>query len=218
MSLNEMLQKQLVKRLLLPLLVASMALSAAAQPATSSSPFAVGTGSCGSGKQMIHYYKYNPNSNSLSSDLLLNCTPQLRIGGTPGGGSNVFQSSNASVAFNPRDQKLYYMLISSSAGVSKTYVWSWPAGSCVGTTGNRLDTMVTFNAFILGIVFDADGNGWLLEFSTGGAPYTPYIRSIDFATGVIGGRDVLAVTGGAQIYASGSGDITISPSGRCSLL
>jgi len=210
MSLNELLRKQLVRWQLLLILVAGIAADAYAQPATVSRPFAVGTGSCGSGTQMIHYYNYNPNSNNLTSDLTLNCTPQLRIGGTPGGGSNRFQSSSASVAFNPKDQKLYYLL----TGSPKSYVWSWAVGSCAGTTSNRLDTMVSFNAYILGVVFDADGNGWLLEFSTAGAPYTTYIRSIDFATGVIGGRDVLQMTGGAKIYASGNGDITISPSGQ----
>src|SRR5690349_20567092 len=106
MSLNELLRKQLVRWQLLLILVAGIAADAYAQPATVSRPFAVGTGSCGSGTQMIHYYNYNPNSNNLTSDLTLNCTPQLRIGGTPGGGSNRFQSSSASVAFNPKDQKL----------------------------------------------------------------------------------------------------------------
>ncbi len=63
--------------------------------------------------------------------------------------------------------------------------------------------MRSFPSFILGVVFDADGKGYLLEFSTGSAPYTPYIRSINFATGALGGRDNLALTGGAKIWKSG---------------
>ncbi len=66
-----------------------------------SRPFAVGTGNCGAGTQMIHFYNYNPNSNNLTSDVTLNCIPQLKVGNL--GTGNWFSSSNASVSFNPAD-------------------------------------------------------------------------------------------------------------------
>lgn len=210
--MKEPLRKQLFKWLLVPLLVSGFTLEAMAQ-ATQSRPFAVGTGSCGGGTQMIHFYYYNPNTNGLNSDITMNCTPQLKAGNISG--SNMFTPNGSSVAFNPADQKLYYLLNSSLNGQPRTYIWSWPvAGSCPTSQSPRLDTMVSFQMFILGVVFDADGKGWMLEFSTASAPYQAYIRSVDFTTGVVGGRDNLVLTGGAKIWKSGSGDITISPSGQ----
>jgi hypothetical protein len=210
--MKDFLRKQMMIWLLVPILVAGFTIDAMAQ-ATVSRPFAVGTGNCGAGTQMVHFYNYNPNSNNLTSDVTLNCIPQLKVGNL--GTGNWFSSSNASVSFNPADQKIYYMLISSYLGQPRTYVWSWPVnGPCPSNSGNRLDTMRSFPSFILGVVFDADGKGYLLEFSTGSAPYTPYIRSINFATGAVGARDNLVLTGGAKIWKSGSGDITISPSGQ----
>jgi len=40
------------------------------------------------------------------------------------------------------------------------------------------------------------------------------LRSIDFVTGVLGATDTSALTGGAQIYQQGSGDVAMSPSGQ----
>lgn len=211
MCMKEPLRKQLFRWLLVPILMAGFTHEAMSQ-ATVSRPFAVGTGSCGAGTQMIHFYYYNPNSNSLSSDITMNCTPQLKAGNVSS--NNMFTSGNSSVAYNPADQKLYYLLISSYLGQPRTYVWSWPLGTCPTSQNPRLDTMTSFPMYVLGVVFDADGKGWMLEFSTGSAPYQAYIRTVDFATGAIGGRDNLILTGGAKIWKSGSGDITISPSGQ----
>ncbi|RZS71219.1 T9SS type A sorting domain-containing protein [Pseudobacter ginsenosidimutans] len=209
--MNDFLRKQMMMWMLAMILVAGFTLDAMSQ-ATVSRPFAVGTGNCGTGTQMIHFYHYNPSSNQLTSDVTLKCTPQLKAGNISG--NNMFSSYNSGVSFNPADQKIYYLLTSTYQGQPRTYVWSWPLGTCPANGSSRLDTMIAFKSYILAMVFDTDGKGYLLEFSTGSAPYQTYIRSIDFTTGVVGGRDNLVLTGGAKIWDSGSGDITISPGGQ----
>ncbi len=197
-----------------------------AQPATVSYPFAVGrTSTCGSsGSADIHYYTYDGITNTIanaSGGLVNACVPQLRIGGTPGS-TQRFTSSLASVSFNPKDHKIYYLWTALSGtlapGGPRTYAWSWPVGTCPGTSSNKLDTIRSFKADILGVAFDNNGKGYMLEFTnalpTSPPTYKPLLRSIDFATGAMGGVDTLQMTGGAKIYATGSGDVAMSPSGQ----
>ncbi|HEX2533574.1 MAG TPA: hypothetical protein VHK69_07555, partial [Chitinophagaceae bacterium] len=177
--------------------------------ATVTMPFSVGRQSCGSGTHRIHFYNYNATTNVLTNSATpAPCTPQLRIGAT----SFTFTSGLASVSFNPRDQNIYYFYTSYSPSL-RTYVWKYPVGTCPTSTTPRLDTLRSFNYDILGVAFDKDGNGYMLDF-TGTAPFTPIMRSIDFATGVIGPAKTMTLTGGAKIYAGATGDVAISPSGQ----
>jgi hypothetical protein len=193
---------------------------ALAQSATKSYPFAVGRVSCSSGTQQIHYYNYNGVTNTIQNahtgvagNLANNCVPQLRTGGAANG-TQRFTSSLASVSFNPKDHKIYYFWTKYSPTV--TYAWSWPVGTCPGTAANKLDTIRSFAADILGVAFDNNGNGYLLDFTTepNGVPHKGMIRSINFTTGVLGAADTLNLTGGAVIYQTGSGDVAMTPSGQ----
>lgn len=214
--------KNYIKALISVLLFGSY--YANAQPATVSYPFAVGRTACGSGTAQIHFYTYNGGTNTITSVTgttgpVGRYTPQLRIGTSGGsGGIQRFTSSLASVSFNPKDHNIYYLwtALSSFTGsgtVPRTYAWRWPAGSYPTGTTPRLDTVRSFPFDILGVAFDDNGNGYMLEFPAA-PPYVPILRSIDFATGVIGGQDTLQLTGGVTIGATGSGDVAMSPSGQ----
>ena len=195
-----------------------------AQPATVSYPFAVGRTSCTSGTAQIHFYTYNGTTNTISSITTTGAgpvnryTPQLRVGNY-GSGSQRFTYSLASVSFDPKDKYIYYLWTAyppsalAYGGVPRTFVWRWLAGTQPLSTSPRLDTLCSFAFDILGVAFDASGNGYMLEFPAT-APFTPMLRSINFSTGVIGGQDTLDLTGGAVIYGSGSGDVAMSPSGQ----
>ncbi|RZA01033.1 MAG: T9SS type A sorting domain-containing protein [Sphingobacteriaceae bacterium] len=191
-----------------------------AQPATVSYPFAVGrTGTCGSsGSADIHFYTYNGGSNTIANATggqVNACVPQLRIG-LPVNGTQRFTSSLASVSFNPRDHNIYYLWTTGSGASLRTHAWRWPVGTCPGTAANKLDTIRSFRADILGVAFDQNGNGYILEFTNepNGVPHKAMIRSINFSTGVMGGADTMNLTGGARIYETGSGDVAMSPSGQ----
>ncbi|HYK55897.1 MAG TPA: hypothetical protein VEV15_05420, partial [Flavisolibacter sp.] len=202
-------------------------LTAIAQPATVSYPFAIGQNSnCGSGTQQeLHYYTYNGNTNTIanaSGGLVGPCVPQLRIGGAANS-TQRFTSNYASVSYNPSDKNIYYFWTATSGtlapgGKPRTYAWRWPIGTCPGTTANKLDTIRSFPADILGVAFDNSGNGYIIEFTnalpTTPPTYKPLLRSINFSTGALGAVDTLALTGGAKIYQQGSGDVAISPSGQ----
>lgn len=211
-----------------------------AQPATVSYPFAVGrNNNCGSsGTHELHYYTYNGSTNTIanaSGGLVNSGVPQLRIGASngPANGTNTngainsasqrFTSSYSSVSYNPQDHNIYFFWTATAGtlapgGIPRTYAWRWPVGTTPTSTTPRLDTIRSFPADILGVAFDNNGNGFIIEF-TGALPtvpptYKPLLRSINFATGVLGAADTLALTGGAKIYQQGSGDVAMSPSGQ----
>lgn len=190
-----------------------------AQPATKSYPFSVGRVGCGSGTQQIHFYNYDAATNTIQNatgGLVNPCIPQFRIGTSGGGGgSQRFTSNISSVSFNPRDKNIYYLYTNLTAPI-RTYAWRYPVGTCPTATTPRLDTIRSFAADILGVAFDNNGNGYILEFTgePNGVPHKIMIRSIDFATGVMGGADTMNITGGATIWETGSGDVAISPSGQ----
>lgn len=193
-------------RLLTVLLILSGSAQYLSAQATYSVPFSVGRNSCTGSGHEIHYYHYTGNNTTLA-DIAGDCTPQIRIGGT----NRSFTSSLASVSYNPKNQYIYYIWTTFTGGV-KSYVWGWPVGTCPTSTSPRLDTIAMFNFDILGVTFDKEGNGYMLEF-TESAPYYAFLRSIDFTTKTIGPRDTLDLTDGA-ITATGSGDIAMSPSGQ----
>ena len=200
-----------------------------AQTATKSYPFAVGrTSSCGSsGTQELHFYDYNSTTNVIStitsntaSNPVGRYTPQLRIGTSNSSGQR-FTSNYASVSYNPKDHNIYYLwtaltAFTGSGTVPRTYVWRWPAGSKPTGTSPRLDTLCSFPADLLGVAFDNDGNGYVIEFAPNadGVTQNAMLRSIDFTTRQMGNPDNLSLTGGAKIYTQGSGDMAMSPSGQ----
>jgi len=186
--------------------------------ATVSIPFAVGTQSCIGTTASVNYYTYNETTNALANaSNPAVCTPWLRIG-TSGNTStaNSFKSGGASISYNPQDKNIYYFWTTYSPSV-QTYVWRWPVGTCAGSNTSysaRLAPLRSFAYDILGVAFDKSGNGYILEFGTT-IPNTAYMRSIDFATGVIGVQKQLSFTGGAVIYQDNvTGDVAISPSGQ----
>ncbi len=204
------MNKTLQFKLTVLLLLLSITSNILSQTATVSVPFAVGRTSCGSGTHQIHYYNYNQVTNALSSAAIpASCQPLLKTGTT----NFTFTSNLASVSYNPADTNLYYLYTRLTAPI-KTFAWKWPVGTCPTSSAARLDTIRSFNADILGVAFDANGNGYLIEFDAVGPPYKMYLRSINFTTGAIGQMDTLDFTNNKKIYQSGSGDVAISPNGQ----
>jgi len=197
--------------------------------ATKSYPFAIGTtNNCGGGgTQEVHFYDYNGTSNILTnitsttgSNPVARFTPQLRIGTSSSSGQR-YTPVYASISFNPKDHNVYYFWTSLSsingATTPRTYVWRWPVGTKPTSTSPRLDTLCSFQADLLGVVFDNNGNAYTLDFDYSVPPNTPqtvFIRSVDFINRSLGGKDYLSFTGGAIVYQYGSGDIALTPSGQ----
>ena len=222
-----------------------------AQPATYALPFSIGRNNCGSTTSSIIRYSFpgvtarsydstyffgyvSPN---LSRSTIINAyVPRLRIGsGTYTSSSpsmtarDRFAISAASVSFNPRDGKLYYLWTDYNAAISptlKTYVWRWNPDTTFSTISynnpaavNLLDTLTSFVFDIGGITFDNTGNAWQLEFSNPPAPYITRMRRLNFVTNVIDPipdtLDLIPTVGiGSTIYNVGSGDITLMPNGQ----
>lgn len=224
-----------------------------AQPATYAIPFSIGRNNCGSssgatrlytfpsGERIYNYdstYFFNYVSPNLSRNTLLNAYfPRLRVGNSTYASSSPsmtakdrFTTSAASVSFNPRDGKLYYLWTDYSANVSptlKTYVWRWNPDTTFSTAsfnnpaaGILLDTVASFVFDIGGITFDNSGNAWQLEFSNPPAPYKSRMRKINFVTKVIDPipdtLDLIPGAGGLgdTIFNVASGDITLLPNGQ----
>ena len=182
--------------------------NAQGQSATSSVPFSVGRNTCTGSTAEIHYYNYNAGTNTLA-DIAGDCRPLLRRGSS----NFTFTSNLASVSYNPKDQNLYYLYTQLGSNL-RTWIWRWPVGTCPTSSSPRLDTIRSFAYDILGVTFDKDGTGYMIEFSTGSAPYTAFLRTIDFVTGTYGQADTLELTGGVTLTETGTGDLAISPSGQ----
>lgn len=226
-----------------------------AQPATFALPFSIGRNNCGStsgavtryrfpvgGERILNYdsvYFFNYLSPALSRSTALNAYfPRLRVGNSTYTSTapstftarDRFTTSAASVSFNPRDGKLYYLWTDYNANVSatlKTYVWRWNpdttfsnASHSSPAVGILLDTVASFVFDIGGITFDNSGNAYQLEFSNPPAPYKSRIRKIDFVTKTIDPipdtLDLVAGAGGIgdTIFNVASGDITLLPNGQ----
>ena len=225
-----------------------------AQPATFAFPFSIGRNNCGStsgavtryrfpsgGERVYNYdslYFFNYVSPALSRSTSLNAYfPRLRVGNSTYTSTapstftarDRFTTSAASVSFNPKDGKLYYLWTDYNANVSatlKTYVWRWNPDTTFSTAshssppvGILLDTVASFVFDIGGITFDNSGNAWQLEFSSS-SPFKSRMRKIDFVTKVIDPipdtLDLIAGAGGIgdTIYNVASGDITLLPNGQ----
>ncbi len=178
-----------------------------AQRASVSIPLGVSSNSCGGGSASLSYFNYNEITNTLSDAVAPTaCVPLLRIGG-----SNFnYTADIASVSYNPKDTNVYYLWTNLSSSPIRTYVWKWPVGRCPTSTTPRLDTLRSFPYDILGVTFTNNGTGYLLEFGPT-APYTVFMRTIDFTTGALSTADTVKLSNGKKLYQSGSGDIAVSP-------
>lgn len=193
---------------------------AKAQPATYSLPISIGRNNCGGGGGTDSVYFFNYVSPNLSRATYPNgYKPQLKIG--PASTTNRFTISVSSVAYNPKDQKIYYLWTNYSASPVRTYVWRWKPDTTFasgGGTANYLDTLHSFPYDIGGVAFDNNGTGWTLEFPA--APCSrAFLRPIDFAAGIYNAADTLDFTTGPggigdTLWNPGNGDITMMPSGQ----
>src|SRR5687767_8121841 len=173
-----------------------------AQPATVSNPLGVSRSTCASGSYGIQSFNYNGTTNQLTNNGLM-CTPSL---GAPG-----FSGSLAGDAFNPKDQMVYYVRTIYSSGVPATYIWRWNPRVCpVGTLPVYQSLS---NTDIAGLVFDANGLGYWMEF-TGAGPYTVHMRTVDFSTPTptLGGLKTITLPAGVTIN-NLNGDLVLTPSG-----
>mgnify|MGYP001065359900 CR=1 FL=1 len=207
--------------------------------ATKSYPFAVGTTSCGSGSDQIQFYNYNGTTNVISSitdqtstNPVARYVPQLRIGTIGATNKNKyipsqwFTSNYSSISYNPKDHNIYFVWTattsngtwnSSFPGSSpRSFIWRWPLGTKPTDANNKLDTLCSVGADLLGVVFDNNGNSYAIEFTinSDGKTYSGFIRSLDLTTRTLGPQSPLNFTGGAKIYQEGSGDVVMTPSGQ----
>ena len=193
---------------------------AKAQPATFGLPMSIGRNNCGSGGGTDSVYFYSYTSPNLSRASFPNgYVPRLKIG--PASTTQRFTISVSSVAYNPKDRKLYYLWTNYSASPVRTYVWRWRPDTTFATSGGTatfLDTLHSFPYDIGGVAFDNNGIGWTLEFPA--APCSrAFLRPIDFAAGIYNPADTLDFTTGAggigdTLWNPGNGDITMLPSGQ----
>ncbi len=203
---------------LLPLLC--IAQYALAQPATFSNPLGIGRNNCAAsgGVDSLYYLNYTSPGLSNSATPITGCKPVLRTNFAPLSGYSAankpFTIFNASIAFNPADQMIYYVWTDYNiAPPYKSYIWRWNPTTCPMPAAPGLDTFRTFNTDIGGITFDANGTAWQLEF-IGPAPFKGMLRQVNFTTGVVGIPDTLDYTGGKQLWNVGTGDITLTSSGQ----
>lgn len=189
---------------------------ALAQPATVSVPLSIGRNNCGGGgglfrpaNDSLYYFSYTSPNLTNHIPMPQGCQPILN----PKPRGQNFMVYDASIAFNPADQLIYYVWTNYSVPAPyKSYIWRWAPNTCPRPAGGY-DTLRTFNTDIGGITFDANGIGWQLEFSAS-APYQARLRKVDFSLGTVGIPDTLDLTGGKQLWNVGTGDITLTPSGQ----
>jgi hypothetical protein len=165
------------------------------------------------GSSLFSYFDYNELINRATASVSpADCNvPRLRIG--PSSTTNRFTASLSSVSYNPADSNVYFLWTTFSPS-TRTYIWRWPVGYCNSNTSLPwLDTIRSFPVDILGVAFTPDGIGYMLEYGAT-APYTMFLRSINFATNTIGSADTLILSNNKKIYQSSNGDIAISPSGQ----
>ncbi len=195
-----------------------------AQPATYSVPISIGRNKCGSGGTDSVYF-FNYVSGSLTRASYPNAyRPRLKIG--PASTIDRWSIFAASISYNPKDQKIYYLWTDYGNAIRATgtwtYIWRWKPDTTftVGATvtGNFIDTLRSFPYDIGGVAFDNNGTGWTLEFPATAPATLAFFRPIDFAAGIYNTADTLDFvpsTGlGSKLYNVGSGDITMMPSGQ----
>lgn len=220
------------KILLFLLTLMCIAQLAQAQPATYSNPVGLGRNNSGNAsggnaffktlQDSVFFFNYQSPLLTPTATAITGCQPVFKTNYAPLNTYNrlglsknqPFSPYDASIAFNPADQMLYYVWTDYNiAAPYKSYIWRWDPKTCPVSAVPGLDTLRTFNTDIGGIVFDANGLGWQLEFS-GAAPFQARLRPVNFNTGVIGIPDTLDLTGGKKLYNVNTGDITLTPSGQ----
>jgi len=204
------------------LFVLCFAQYALAQPATFGVPISIGRNNCGSGTDSTYFFNY-ANASLSRASYPAAYRPRLKIG--PASTTDRWSIFAASISFNPKDQKLYYLWTDYSHVIrptTYTYIWRWKPDTTFTTgvtvTGNYRDTLRSFPYDIGGVAFDNNGLGWTLEF-----PVAPtkraFLRPIDFAGNIYNTADTLDFTTGPggigdTLFNVGSGDITMMPSGQ----
>lgn len=180
-------------------------LNAQSQNAVISTPLGIGK-RCGGNNttDSFRVMTYNDLTNSIT--VSYKCKPALG-GGSPVGPA--FSSSAGSVAFNPKNQKVYY--IATTTG-NESFVYSWAPNFCPPPTQVR--DYYYPGQFVVGLDFEpATGDGYQLEFTGSVAPYTVNLRKVNFATNYFGPSVPISLTAGAKIYQQ-RGDIVFTPQGE----
>jgi hypothetical protein len=197
--------------------------SALAQPATFGVPISIGRNNCaGSGGTDSMYFFNYANANLTRAYYPNAYRPRLKIG--PTATADKWTISAATISFNPKDQKLYYLWTNYSSLPYRTYIWRWRPDTTFSTvaspgTANFLDTLRSFPYDIGGVAFDNNGIGWTLEFPATVPTKKAFLRPIDFAGNIYNAADTLDFTWdingvGDTLYNVGSGDITMMPNGQ----
>ena len=200
---------------------------ALAQPATFSVPVSIGRNRCGGGGGTDSTYFFNYVSPNLTRATYPNAyRPRLKIG--PASTTDRWTTGAASISFNPKDQKLYYLWTDYFHAIRATgtwtYIWRWRPDTTFSTvaspgTVNFVDTLRSFPYDIGGVAFDNNGIGWTLEFPLTVPCSRAFFRPIDFAANIYNAADTLDFTTGPggigdTLFNPGSGDITMLPSGQ----
>lgn len=204
------------------MLAACVVQNSFAQNATYSVPIILGRDTVGgatSTKDSVYFMNYL-NGTLTKAATPNSCRPVL----THGTG---FTTNLASVSFNPRDGKIYF--VTTVYSPTRSYIWRWDPLSC--PSGGGIDTIKSFNYDIGGIAFTPDGYAWWVEFSNQivASPrryYNAKLRRIDFVSSPfkIDSANILDpvsstnsnVTNSAYydtLWNVGAGDITITPAG-----
>src|SRR5437588_5304510 len=142
----------------------------------------------------------NYNDAAKQLNLQYKCFPTLG-GGSPTGPA--FSSQNGSIAFNPKDQNVYY--IATTTG-NNSFVYHWKPDSCWAKTSILTWSNYYSNEFVVGLDFTSLGDGYQLEFTGSAAPYNPFLRKVNFGTNTFGSSDTIVLCGNKKIYKE-SGDI-----------
>lgn len=196
-----------------------------AQRATVSLPFSIGRNNCGGSgtNDSLYFFSYiSPNLTRATYPLPYR--PKLKIG--PASTTQRFSIFAASIAFNPADQKTYYLWTDYSNVIRPTgtwtYIWRWRTDTTFSAantpTSVYIDTIRSYPYDIGGIAFDRDGTAWTLEFPA--APCSrAFLRPMNFLTGAYNSADTLDLLPGAggigdTLWSPGNGDITLLPGGQ----
>jgi uncharacterized repeat protein (TIGR01451 family) len=178
-----------------------------AQNATASTPLGIGKNCAGAAStDSFRVLNYNPVIHQLSS--LFKCKPNLG-GGSPTGPA--FSSSAGSVAYNPFNQNIYY--IATTTG-NNSFVYNWRPDTCHTANPKQLYSKYYPAQFVVGLDFTplVANDGYQLEFTGATAPYTTFLRKVNFSTNYLGPSDTILFSAGKKIYVQ-SGDIIFTPIG-----
>jgi hypothetical protein len=191
-------------KMVLIILVNFIFLKGQSQNAVKSTPLGIGK-QCGTSKDSFRLMGYDDPTNNLT--VSYKCKPNLG-GGSPSGPA--FSSSSGSIAFNPKEGQVYY--IATTTG-NNSFVYTWVPNSCPAT--QQAYDYYYPGQFVVGLDFDplsSTGDGYQLEFTGSAAPYTLWLRKVNFASNYFGTSVQIALPAGKKIYQQ-RGDIIFTPQG-----